>query len=115
MRRNKLPIFRSAPLVLSATTTSGTAAAVLPTLIILSAITIPVAMLIVSISENAAINQNISNTSINQNTSSTLTPSPSSTPTPSPSGNAFQKSEPVSNFSSYINKILSSAFSFVNK
>jgi hypothetical protein len=25
-----------------------------------------------------------------------------------------QKSEPVSNFSSYINKILSSAFSFVN-
>jgi len=110
MRRNKLP-----KLGLSSTTRTGTAAAVLPTLIILSVITIPVAMLIVSISENAAINQNISNTSINPNTSSTPTPSPSSTPTPSSSGNAFQKSEPVSNFSSYINKILSSAFLFISK
>jgi len=92
MRRNKLP-----KLGLSSTTRTETASNILSTLIII--LTIPVVMLIVNIVEN---------TSINQNTSST--------PTPSSSGNnAFEKSEPVSNFSSYINKILSSAFSFISK
>ena len=61
----------------------------------------------------------IVNTSINQSTSSTSsTPSPS-TPFPSTpsstSGNVFEKSEPVNNFTSYVNKILSSAFSFISK
>ena len=114
MRRNKLPIFQSAPLVLSAKT-------VIPTLIILSAITIPVAMLIVNIASNTA------NTASNQITpstpsipstpsrtptpsstpSSTPTPSsPSSTPTPTSSRNVFEKSEPINNFSSYINKLV---------